>query len=294
MAHSNHFSTHAGIDSSADSAGATRSGIMSDPDGRLAGEQPTPAIAVRNLTKTYQTGGTPVRALRGVTLEVLQGEMVAVMGPSGSGKSTFMNLLGCLDRPTGGEYWLMGTRVSEMTPDQLADVRNKRLGFVFQGFNLLSRASALANVEMPMIYAGLPKEEREHRARRVMQLVGLADRMHHHPMQLSGGQQQRVAIARALVNAPWLVLADEPTGNLDTRTSVEIMALLQGLNEKGLTIVLVTHEADIAAYATRQIAFRDGRVVSDQPVASRRLARIEWAQHIARARHDGHREEEGL
>jgi putative ABC transport system ATP-binding protein len=248
---------------------------------------------VRNLTKIYRTGGTPVRALRGVSLEVRAGEMVAVMGPSGSGKSTFMNLLGCLDRPTGGEFWLMGTRVSEMTPDELAEVRNQRLGFVFQGFNLLSRATALANVAMPMVYAGLPKEEREHRARRVLRLVGLADRMHHHPMQLSGGQQQRVAIARALVNAPWLVLADEPTGNLDTRTSIEIMALLQALNDKGLTIVLVTHEPDIAAYASRQITFRDGRLVSDEPIASRRQARLEWARFAsARAQQADNDQEE--
>ena len=281
MAHFDSFGAQAGLDA------------QTDPNTVRLDERPAPVIAVRNLTKTYRTGGTPVRALRGVTLEVLRGEMVAVMGPSGSGKSTFMNLLGCLDRPTSGEYWLMGTRVSEMTPDQLADMRNQRLGFVFQGFNLLSRASALANVEMPMVYAGLPKEERAHRARRVLQLVGLGDRMQHHPNQLSGGQQQRVAIARALVNAPWLVLADEPTGNLDSRTSIEIMALLQALNEKGLTIVLVTHELDIAAYATRQIAFRDGRVVSDQPVASRRMARVEWAQHIARTQSDSSGEEVG-
>jgi putative ABC transport system ATP-binding protein len=275
MAFSSSFGTSASTDA------------PTEPITSRTNEGSTPVIAVRNLKKTYFTGGAPVRALRGVTLDVLPGEMVAVMGPSGSGKSTFMNLLGCLDRPTAGEYWLMGTRVSEMTPDQLADVRNHRLGFVFQGFNLLSRATALSNVEMPMVYAGLSKEEREHRARRVLQLVGLGDRLFHRPMQLSGGQQQRVAIARALVNAPWLVLADEPTGNLDTRTSVEIMALLQALNDKGLTIVLVTHEPDIAAYASRQIAFRDGRVISDQPTAERRIARLEWAQHVAHARHDG-------
>ena len=238
----------------------------------------TPVIAVRGLMKTYVAGAAPIRALRGVSLEIRRGEFVAVMGPSGSGKSTFMNLLGCLDRPTSGEYLLMGMPVSAMSPDQLADVRNRRIGFVFQGFNLLARATALANVALPMVYAGLPKEARERRARRVLHLVGLAERTHHHPMQLSGGQQQRVAIARALVNAPWLVLADEPTGNLDTRTSVEIMALLQALNEQGLTIVLVTHERDIAAYASRQITFRDGRLIHDQPMPAPRSARAEWAQ----------------
>jgi putative ABC transport system ATP-binding protein len=238
----------------------------------------TPVISVRNLTKTYLAGANSVRALRGVSLEIHRGEFVAVMGPSGSGKSTFMNLLGCLDRPTSGQYLLMGTAVSSMTPDQLADVRNRRLGFVFQGFNLLPRASALANVALPMVYEGVPKEARERRARRALQLVGLGNRVDHRPSQLSGGQQQRVAIARALVTGPWLLLADEPTGNLDSRTSVEIMALLQILNERGLTVVLVTHEADIAAYATRQIGFRDGRVVRDEQVAAPRSARDEWVK----------------
>jgi putative ABC transport system ATP-binding protein len=237
-----------------------------------------PIIAVRALTKVYRAGGTPVRALRGVSLEIQRGEFVAVMGPSGSGKSTFMNLLGCLDRPTTGEYLLAGTKVSAMSPDQLADVRNRRIGFVFQGFNLLPRATAQANVELPLIYAGLPHEERTRRAMRVLRLVGLGGRTDHKPSQLSGGQQQRVAIARALVTGPWLVLADEPTGNLDTRTSVEIMALLQALNARGLTIVLVTHEHDIAAYATRQITFRDGRVTGDVPVETPRSARAEWAR----------------
>jgi putative ABC transport system ATP-binding protein len=238
----------------------------------------TPVITVRGLTKTYVAGAAPIRALRGVSLEIRRGEFVAVMGPSGSGKSTFMNLLGCLDRPTSGEYLLMGIPVSAMSPDQLADVRNRRIGFIFQGFNLLVRATALANVALPMVYAGLHKEARERRARRVLHLVGLGERTQHHPMQLSGGQQQRVAIARALVNAPWLVLADEPTGNLDTRTSIEIMALLQALNEQGLTIVLVTHERDIAAYTSRQITFRDGRLIHDQPMPEPRSARAEWAQ----------------
>jgi putative ABC transport system ATP-binding protein len=237
-----------------------------------------PLIAVRGLTKTYHTGTTPVRALRGISLEIRRGEFLAVMGPSGSGKSTFMNLLGCLDRPTGGEYALLGLPVGGMTHEQLADVRNRRIGFVFQGFNLLARSTALANVVLPLLYAGLSKTERERRARRVLQLVGLGSRLHHHPAQLSGGQQQRVAIARALVNAPWLLLADEPTGNLDTRTSVQIMALLQALNERGLTLVLVTHESDIAAYASRQITFRDGRIVHDQPAGAPRSARAEWTR----------------
>ena len=236
-----------------------------------------PVIAVRNLTKTYTLGGVAVRALRGVSLLVRHGEFVAVMGPSGSGKSTFMNLLGCLDRPSSGEYLLMGTPVSRMSADQLADVRNRRIGFVFQGFNLLARATALGNVALPLVYAGLSKDEREHRGRRALQLVGLGSRMHHKPAQLSGGQQQRVAIARALVNGPVLLLADEPTGNLDSRTSVEIMALLQALNARGLTIVLVTHEADIAAYAGRRIHFRDGRLVGDEPALAPRSAREEMA-----------------
>jgi putative ABC transport system ATP-binding protein len=186
------------------------------------------------------------------------------MGASGSGKSTLMNLIGCLDKPSGGEYWLAGTPVSTLTSDQLADIRNRRIGFVFQGFNLLSRASALKNIALPMMYAGLSSAERERRARRALELVGLASRANHTPFQLSGGQQQRVAIARALVNRPALLLADEPTGNLDSRTSLEIMAVLQTLNQHGITILLVTHEADIAAYAKRQITFRDGRVLSDE------------------------------
>ncbi|MGH2517218.1 MAG: ABC transporter ATP-binding protein [Ktedonobacterales bacterium] len=236
-----------------------------------------PVIRVRDLTKTYRLGETKVRALRGVSLEVWPGEFVAVMGPSGSGKSTFMNLLGCLDRPGSGQYLLMGKPVSSMTPDQLADVRNQRIGFIFQGFNLLSRSTALSNVELPMVYAGLPKETQERRARQALGMVGLGSRLHHKPAQLSGGQQQRVAIARALVNGPALLLADEPTGNLDTRTSVEILALLQALNARGLTIVLVTHEHDIAQFASRRITFRDGRIVSDEAVTQRRFAREEWA-----------------
>jgi putative ABC transport system ATP-binding protein len=210
-----------------------------------------------------------VQALRGVTLAVFAGEFVAVMGPSGSGKSTFMNLLGCLDRPSSGDYWLAGTSVARMSADQLADVRNRRIGFVFQGFNLLARATALENVMMPLMYAGMDARQQERRARRALELVGLAGRANHRPSQLSGGQQQRVAIARALVNGPRLLLADEPTGNLDSRTSLEIMAVLQTLNAHGLTLVLVTHEPDIAAYASRQIAFRDGRVQGDPRVTPR-------------------------
>jgi putative ABC transport system ATP-binding protein len=223
-----------------------------------------PVIAVRQLTKYYILGQTRVPALRGVTFAVNAGEFVAVMGASGSGKSTLMNLIGCLDTPSSGEYWLAGTPVSSLSSDQLADIRNRRIGFVFQGFNLLSRASALKNVALPMMYAGLSSAERERRARRALELVGLALRAKHTPLQLSGGQQQRVAIARALVNRPAILLADEPTGNLDSRTSLEIMAVLQTLNQHGITILLVTHEADIAAYAKRQITFRDGRVLRDE------------------------------
>ncbi len=235
-------------------------------------------IAIRNLRKTYLLGENKVPALRGVSLEVLRGEFVAIMGPSGSGKTTLMNLIGCLDRPTGGDYWLAGKLVSKMTADELATTRNQLIGFVFQGFNLLARATAVKNVALPLVYAGFSKEEQERRARRALQLVGLGARLHHKPAQLSGGQQQRVAIARALVNAPSLLLADEPTGNLDTRTSIEIMAVLQALNLRGLTIVLVTHEADIAAYAKRQIAFRDGRLVRDEPTPLQRSAASELAK----------------
>jgi putative ABC transport system ATP-binding protein len=233
----------------------------------------TPVIAVRDLTKTYTVGELAVHALRGVTVDVQPGEFVALTGPSGSGKSTFMHLLGCLDRPTSGHYLLNGRDVSTLDSRALAHVRNDQIGFVFQGFNLLSRTSALENVELPMLYRrGVGATERRERAVAALESVGLGDRLDHHPNQLSGGQQQRVAIARALVNRPALLLADEPTGNLDTRTSVEVMQIFQHLNDDGLTIVLVTHEPDIAEYASRIVAFRDGRVRGDRPVLERRRA----------------------
>ena len=221
-------------------------------------------IDVQDLSKDYRMGAQTVHALRGVTLEIQAGDFVAVMGPSGSGKSTFMNLLGCLDGPTAGRYLLDGQDVSGLGSSQLARVRNQKVGFVFQGFNLLARTSALENVELPLMYSGLPSAARRARAIQTLEAVGLSDRADHQPSQLSGGQQQRVAIARALVNTPALILADEPTGNLDTRTSVEIMALLQTLNRQGITVVLVTHERDIVEYAARVIHFRDGRLQSDQ------------------------------
>jgi putative ABC transport system ATP-binding protein len=237
----------------------------------------SPVVAATNLGKDYRTGTQVVHALRDVTVAVDPGEFVAVMGPSGSGKSTLMNLLGCLDVPTRGRYVLHGEDVSAVGRDALARIRNGKIGFVFQGFNLLARASALENVELPLLYADTAAAERRVRARAQLEAVGLADRAHHHPNQLSGGQQQRVAIARALVNRPSLVLADEPTGNLDSRTSVEILSLLQALNEKGITIVLVTHEAEVARYAGRVLHFRDGRLQSDEPVHERGDARRELA-----------------
>jgi putative ABC transport system ATP-binding protein len=225
-----------------------------------------PLIITRRLTKNYHLEGYPVHALRGISVEIGAGEFVAVMGPSGSGKSTFMNLLGCLDSPSSGDYLLAGERASDLSGDALASIRNRRIGFVFQNFNLLPRTSALENVELPLLYCAVPAAERRQRAQATLDEVGLGDRMHHHPSQLSGGQQQRVAIARALVNDPVLILADEPTGALDTHTSCEVMALLQQLNRNGMTVVLVTHEREIAAYAGRIINFRDGRVVEDHRV----------------------------
>jgi putative ABC transport system ATP-binding protein len=242
-----------------------------------ADNQGKPLIVVYDMHKTYQMGQTHVHALRGISLEVSPGEFVAVRGPSGSGKSTFMNIIGCLDRPTQGAYWLVGRQVSQLSSQELARIRNRLIGFVFQGFNLLSRSSALDNVMLPMVYAGLTKSMREHRARQALHLVGLGAHMLHKPAQLSGGQQQRVAIARALVNSPSLLLADEPTGNLDTRTSIEIMGILQALNKQGLTIIMVTHEPDIAEYTTRQVVFRDGRLVRDEPTAHPRDAQAELA-----------------
>jgi putative ABC transport system ATP-binding protein len=228
-------------------------------------------IRVKELCKTYRMGDVEVPALRGVNLAIRQGEFVAVMGSSGSGKSTFMNILGCLDRPSSGKYFLDGDEVGSLTADQWADIRNQRIGFVFQGFNLLARTTALENVELPMMYNGCSGKQRHQRAVEVLGLVGLDDRLDHTPNRLSGGQQQRVAIARALVNRPSLILADEPTGNLDSATSAEIMKLFQRLNrDQGITIVLVTHEIDIAGYAQRQIHFKDGLVVSDQITESRR------------------------
>jgi putative ABC transport system ATP-binding protein len=226
-----------------------------------------PLIHTRDLVKTYRVGENEIRALAGVSVDIARGEFTAVMGPSGSGKSTFMNVLGCLDRPTSGEYVLDGESVQALPDDALAAHRNRRVGFVFQNFNLLARTSALENVELPLVYAGVPAGERRARAAEMLARVGLGERIDHHPAQLSGGQQQRVAIARALVTRPVLILADEPTGALDSRTSVEIMALLQELNRQGMTVVLVTHEADIARHARRVIHFRDGRVVSDEPNA---------------------------
>ena len=247
----------------------------------------TPVIAVHDLAKTYTVGELMVPALRGVTLEVGKGEFVALTGPSGSGKSTFMYLIGCLDRPTAGRYALNGRDVSTLDKRALAHVRNREIGFVFQGFNLLARTSALENVELPLLYRrGIGGRERRDRAAAALVAVGLGDRFDHHPNQLSGGQQQRVAIARALVTDPVLLLADEPTGNLDTRTSIEVMQLFQHLNDRGLTVVLVTHEREIAEHGTRIVAFRDGRVRSDEPVAIRRRAEQELQALDASVRDD--------
>jgi len=221
-------------------------------------------IRTENLTKTYQMGTTEVHALQGVSMEISRNEYVAIMGPSGSGKSTLMNLIGCLDTPTSGSYWLNGKLVSELNDDELARIRNKEIGFVFQTFNLLPRATALHNVELPLVYSGVPSKERTERARKSLELVELSDRVNHKPSELSGGQRQRVAVARALVNNPSIILADEPTGNLDSKTGVEIMKLFGKLHADGNTIILVTHDRDVAAYARRVISIRDGRVASDE------------------------------
>ena len=226
-------------------------------------------IRVEDIHKYYELGEARVHALRGVTVEVERGEFMAVMGASGSGKSTFMNILGCLDRPSSGRYLLEGVDVSRHDKRALALIRNQKIGFVFQGFNLLARTTALENTELPTLYSRVSKEERHRRAAEALELVGLADRAEHFPSQMSGGQQQRVAVARALVNRPSILLADEPTGNLDSRTSVEIMEVFQDLNDKGLTIVMVTHERDIAEFAKRVLVFRDGKIRKDEPVGHR-------------------------
>lgn len=237
----------------------------------------TPVIQLRDLAKTYQTGEVEVKAVRGVTLEIQRGEFVAIMGASGSGKSTLMNTLGCLDQPTGGTYLLDGVAVAGLDRRQLAKLRNKKLGFVFQSFNLLARTSAQENVELPLFYSHpmVTLRDRHQRAVQALEKVGLGNRGGHHPSQLSGGQQQRVAIARALVSRPEVLLADEPTGNLDTRTSIELMGLFQDLNDSGITVIMVTHELDIAAYCKRIVVMRDGQVISDTHNEHRRLAREE-------------------
>ena len=234
-------------------------------------------IQLDAVHKTYHTGEVDVKAVRGVSVSIARGEFVAIMGASGSGKSTMMNILGCLDRPTQGRYLLDGVDVSELERDELADIRNTKIGFVFQGFNLLSRTSALENVELPMLYRrdAFSGRERHARAQQTLELVGLGERADHHPNQLSGGQQQRVAIARALANQPALLLADEPTGNLDSQTSIEIMGVFQKLNDQGITIVMVTHELDIARYTRRNVIMRDGRIVSDITVENRLVAEAE-------------------
>ena len=241
---------------------------------RLPPYAPNQVIRLERVHKVYNTGEVEVHALRGVSLVIERGEFVAIMGPSGSGKSTLMNILGCLDRPTRGRYFLEGVDVSTLSKNELADIRNRRIGFVFQAFNLVPRTSALENVELPLLYAGVPAKERWRRAREALAAVGLADKERSLPNQLSGGQQQRVAIARALVNNPSIILADEPTGNLDSRTSVEVIEIFQRLNrERNLTIIIVTHEHDIAQYARRIILFRDGRIRHDVPVETPREAR---------------------
>lgn len=246
----------------------TNNGLLPSSEQQQPDVRPKAIISMRSLTKVYSIGETRVHALRGISLDVQRNEFIAIMGPSGSGKSTLMSLTGCLDHATSGNYWLVGEPVNKMNAYQLADIRNRRIGFVFQVFNLLPRATALTNVALPLIYAGLPKEEREYRAHELLKLVGLENRAFHRPSQLSGGQQQRIAIARALVNNPSLLLADEPTGNLDSRTGAEIMATFQALHQRGLTVVLVTHDLNMAAYAQRQVELQDGRIVRDESQSS--------------------------
>ncbi|AOK92761.1 ABC transporter ATP-binding protein [Paenibacillus polymyxa] len=229
-------------------------------------------IEIKELKKIYEVGGQEIQALRGVDLSISEGEFVAIMGPSGSGKSTMMNVIGCLDHPDTGKYYLDGYSILDARENELSEIRNQKLGFVFQKFYLLPRTTALANVELPMMYAGIPAKERRERAVEALRSVGLAERMYNKPNELSGGQQQRVSIARALVNNPVILLADEPTGALDTKTSVEIMELFQGLNEQGKTIVLVTHELEIAEYAKRLISFRDGNIERDESIMNRRIS----------------------
>ncbi len=251
---------------------ASNSQAKSDPTAPVPRAEPGPVIRLEQIKKTYHRGSEEVAALRGVDLSIGAGELVAVMGPSGSGKSTLMNLLGCLDRPTSGRYFLLGRDIAQESRDELARIRLRTIGFVFQGFHLLPRTSAAENVELPLHYAGVPTLERRQRALAALTRVGLAERADHTPAQLSGGQQQRVAIARALVNQPSLLLADEPTGNLDSRTSLEVMALLQDLHREGMTILIVTHESDIAAYAQRRLFIKDGRVRSDDRQTPRSAA----------------------